>query len=324
MSIKSIFKCLITILILAAPCAAQTKSGSQSTSAKTGTSTAKPSSSKTTQNDSTTINAGRNAANSSKPSVAAVDTFEPSLKISNLNLVEASREQPGTRNLIIAWTVILNRFDGVLTNRVNSQDVQLLIERSKAGSKTVNQSLPATSTSFSLPITVDADESVKVTATVRARCTVSSNGVTSAVTLFDSGSVRRDPNTVSSADTKKVEVTILKVANEDARPEASTKGTRRVIPVRVEWKTRPWQDAKLIALRAELTSQNTDGSRTRVEKVLGLTQTSDLIMLELPYGALARDFKLRIVATCSFDDHGKPATATSEAIKTGTFVARNQ
>ena len=97
-----------------------------------------------------------------------------------------------------------------------------------------------------------------------------------------------------------------------------------MIPVRIEWSTRPWQDAKLVALKAELTTTNSDGSRGRVERALGLTQTSEVLLLELPEGVLAREFKLRIVATCSFDENGKPATGTSEALKTGKLIARSQ
>src|SRR5262245_30002230 len=130
---KSLFTWFVAMMVLVAPVAAQTKSGSE-TAPKAGSSPAKPTQGKSSQGGGAIqTNDGRNKTSAGEQR----ESFQPSLKISNLNLVEGPKDTSGpSKTLVVAWNIILNRFDGVLTNKVNSQEIELLIQKSKSGSNT--------------------------------------------------------------------------------------------------------------------------------------------------------------------------------------------
>jgi hypothetical protein len=320
---KTMFTLFASLVLLAAPAAAQ-KNSSKSEPAKkqsTGKTAAKPEQKKPSQSGDTIQIIDGNSRGSSAAARGGSEPFQPSLKFSNLNLLETKESIGPSKTLVVAWDIRLsNEFAASFTNKVNSLEIELLIQKSKSGTTTKKQSLATSARDFSFIIGHLADESVTVTATVRANCALNGNGGSSQINLSDSGTQRRDPPNPNAANNKMVEVTILGVVKEDAGAVPNSKASGRLVPVRIEWKTKPWGDAKLIQLNAELTTSNTDGSTARVDKALSLTAVRDTLMLPMPEGVFAREFKLKITAKCSFSENGKPATAVSSAIKTGAFA----
>ncbi|MGH9838762.1 MAG: hypothetical protein ACREEM_08260 [Blastocatellia bacterium] len=118
----------------------------------------------------------------------------------------------------------------------------------------------------------------------------------------------------------RVEIVILSVTKEDANAKPNPKSAGRLVPVKIQWKTSPWKGARLVELEARLTTSNTDKSNAEVKKTLQVTGAGDTLLLPMPDGVFAKEFKLTLTGKCSFTDkNGVSGAATSRATKTGTF-----
>jgi hypothetical protein len=117
-----------------------------------------------------------------------------------------------------------------------------------------------------------------------------------------------------------IEIMILNVTKEDTNAKPNPRGAGRLVPVKIQWKTGPWDDARLIELEARLMTSNTDNSTAEAKKMLQVTGSSDTLMLPMPDGVFAKEFKLILTGKCSFtDENGVSRTAPSQATKTGVF-----
>jgi hypothetical protein len=110
-------------------------------------------------------------------------------------------------------------------------------------------------------------------------------------------------------------VTIVHVTKMDAQAKPNQKGKGRVIPVHIEYKIGSQEGVKLVELEAMLMTSNTDGTTTNVKKMLSNTGNETELMLEMPDGVFAKEFKLTMVANCAWDGGG----GSARAMKTGSF-----
>src|SRR5262249_25826320 len=117
-----------------------------------------------------------------------------------------------------------------------------------------------------------------------------------------------------------IEIRIVSVSKEDASAEPNPKGAGRLVPVKIQWKTGPWDGARLVELEAHLTTTNPANATAEVKKALQPTGAIDTLMLPMPYGVFAKEFKLVLTGKCSFNDkNGVSRIGPSGATKTGTF-----
>ncbi|MDQ3011773.1 MAG: hypothetical protein M3X11_13825 [Acidobacteriota bacterium] len=118
-----------------------------------------------------------------------------------------------------------------------------------------------------------------------------------------------------------VKITIQSVTKNDPGAKQNADGKSRNVPVSFTWLCGSQGNAKLAELIAELVTQNTDGSQTRVSKKMvdwrANTPINSQIDLPMPEGVFASSFTLTLVG--KFKRGLIDELVDVRAVKSGSF-----